>query len=199
LQLTHDVELKDTAMKKLLLLVLAVFTCHHTFAQLEKTSDYPTGYVTGFYSTIAPFKDIDGVLYSVYKYDPSGRVIDDYWTLVKYPASRTAETFTVDPRCQRIAKGAFEGARFLKTIIIPNSVSYIGEDAFNGCSSLENIYYGTGHSGVNETESDAGPGDGGDVREVARYNLQGIRCAPSDKGVQIVVYSDSSTKTVIVE
>ena len=38
-----------------------------------------------------------------------------------------------------------------------------------------------------------------DVKEVARYNLQGIPVQPHEKGVQIVVYSNYTTRTVIVE
>lgn len=167
-------------------------------AQLETTkTDYPTGYVTGFYSVRSPFQDIDGVLYSIYKYGGNDHVVDDCWTLVKYPASRTADTYTVDSRCQRIAKGAFEGARFLKTIIIPASVSYIGENAFDGCTSLENIFYGNAANAVQEVSRH--DKDAGEVNEMARYNLQGIRCSPSEKGVQVVVFSDYTTKTVIVE
>ena len=39
----------------------------------------------------------------------------------------------------------------------------------------------------------------GEVVEVARYNLQGIPVRPQEKGVQIVVYSNYTTRTVIVE
>ncbi len=39
----------------------------------------------------------------------------------------------------------------------------------------------------------------GDAREVARYNLQGIPIDKDEKGVQIVVFSNYTTKTVIVE
>ena len=35
--------------------------------------------------------------------------------------------------------------------------------------------------------------------EVARYNLQGIPVKASEKGVQIIVYSNYTTKTVVVE
>lgn len=38
-----------------------------------------------------------------------------------------------------------------------------------------------------------------ELREVARYNLQGIPVSDSDKGIQIIVYSNYTTKTVIVE
>ena len=41
--------------------------------------------------------------------------------------------------------------------------------------------------------------DDADVHEVARYNLQGMPVDTTEKGIQIVVYSNYTTKTVIVE
>ena len=41
--------------------------------------------------------------------------------------------------------------------------------------------------------------DDEDVTEVARYNLQGIPVNENEKGVQIIVYSNYTTKTVIVQ
>lgn len=41
--------------------------------------------------------------------------------------------------------------------------------------------------------------DGTKVREVARYNLQGQTVGKDEKGVQIVVYSDYTTKTIVKE
>ena len=38
-----------------------------------------------------------------------------------------------------------------------------------------------------------------DIKEVARYNLQGIPVRPQEKGVQIVAYSNFTTRTVVVE
>lgn len=38
-----------------------------------------------------------------------------------------------------------------------------------------------------------------EVHEVARYNLQGMPISKEEKGIQIVVYSNYTTKTVIVE
>lgn len=38
-----------------------------------------------------------------------------------------------------------------------------------------------------------------EVVEVARYNLQGMPIGKNEKGVQIVVYSNYTTKTIIVE
>lgn len=41
--------------------------------------------------------------------------------------------------------------------------------------------------------------DDAEVSEVARYNLQGIPVTEADKGVQIIVFSNYTTKTVVVE
>ena len=41
--------------------------------------------------------------------------------------------------------------------------------------------------------------DEGEPYEVARYNLQGIPVKANEKGVQIIVFSNYTTKTVIVE
>ena len=38
-----------------------------------------------------------------------------------------------------------------------------------------------------------------EVKEIARYNLQGLPVKESDKGLQIIVYSNYTTKTVFVE
>lgn len=41
--------------------------------------------------------------------------------------------------------------------------------------------------------------DNAKIHEVARYNLQGMPVKKEEKGIQIVVYSNYTTKTVIVE
>ena len=41
--------------------------------------------------------------------------------------------------------------------------------------------------------------DDQDAVEVARYNLQGLPVGKNEKGVQIIVYSNYTTKTIIVE
>lgn len=37
------------------------------------------------------------------------------------------------------------------------------------------------------------------IKEVARYNLQGLPVSSNEKGIQIIVYSNYTTKTLIVE
>ena len=41
--------------------------------------------------------------------------------------------------------------------------------------------------------------DDEEVTEVARYNLQGMPVQANEKGIQIIVYSNYTTKTIIVE
>ena len=50
-------------------------------------------------------------------------------------------------------------------------------------------------SAIQHTSAD----DDSEVYEVARYNLQGMPINKNEKGVQIVVYSNYTTKTIIVE
>ena len=156
--------------------------------EIEKIDKFVSGYINGTYMN--KYKTIDGVLYAV------GYEGTKDWILVRYPAGSRNTTYTVHPNCRRIARGAFEGAAYLREIYIPETVSFIGEDAFAGCTSLQGIYYDeVGNAAVrNVTFS-----DNDKAEEVARYNLSGRPCPPTEKGVQIIVYSDYTTRTVIVD
>ena len=101
------------------------------------------------------------------------------------------------PNCRRIARGAFEGAAYLREIYLPDTVSFIGEDAFAGCASLQGIYFDESSSSA-VRGIDASSTRSEEAEEVARYNLSGHPCSPNDKGVQIIVYSDFTTRTIIV-
>ena len=178
-------------MKKIITLLLALTMSLAIHAQeIEKIDKFASGYINGTYMN--KYKTIDGVLYAV------GYEETKDWILVRYPAGSRATTYNVHPNCRRIARGAFEGAAYLREIYLPKTVSFIGEDAFAGCTSLQGIYY-------NESSSSAVRGIDADnthseeAEEVARYNLAGRPCSPNDKGVQIIVYSDFSTKSIIVD
>ena len=159
--------------------------------EIETIDKFTSGYINGTYMN--KYKTIDGVLYAV------GYEGTMDWILVRYPAGSRNTVYYVHPNCRRIAKGAFEGASYLQEIYLPETVSFIGENAFSGCISLQGIYYeGNNVSAVRDITANA-KGHNGEVEEVARYNLSGRLCTANDKGVQIVVYSDFSTKTVIVE
>ena len=178
-------------MKNVVLLLVALFEMSITGSaqEIEKTDKFTTGYVNGTY--VSKYKTIDGVLYAV------GYEGTKDWILVRYPAGSRNTIYTVHPNCRRIARGAFEGAAYLQELYLPETVSFIGEDAFAGCTSLQGIYYDeTTPSAVRAIESDHFDAD---MVEVARYNLSGRPCHPHEKGIQIVVYSNYTTKTVIVE
>ncbi len=178
-------------MKKLftMLLVLVMSTTVNA-QEIEKVDKFTSGYINGTYMN--KYKTIDGVLYAV------GYEGTKDWILVRYPAGSRNTTYNVHPNCRRIARGAFEGAAYLREIYLPETVSFIGEDAFAGCISLQGIYYGESTpSAVRGIESEGISND--DSEEVARYNLSGRPCSPNEKGVQIIVYSNFTTKTVILE
>jgi hypothetical protein len=154
--------------------------------EIEKLDKFTSGYINGTY--VNKFKTIDGVLYAV------GYEGTKDWILVRYPAGCRNTTYTVHQNCRRIARGAFEGAAYLREIYLPETVSFIGEDAFAGCTSLQGIYYGENTpSAVRNVNDD----NGIDADEVARYDLSGRPCSPNDKGIQIIVYSDFTAKTII--
>ena len=172
--------------KVLFLLLVLILSTSAQSQEIEKLEKFTSGYINGTYMN--KYKTIDGVLYAV------GYEGTKDWILVRYPAGCRQPTYNVHPNCRRIARGAFEGAAYLQEIYLPETVSFIGEDAFAGCTSLQGIYFGestpsTGRS--IETIQD------NDAVEVARYNLSGRPCSPNEKGLQIVVYSDFTTKTVI--
>jgi len=174
-------------MKQTFILLLALTMSTSIYAQeIEKVDKFTSGYINGTY--VNKYKTIDGVLYAV------GYEGTKDWILVRYPAGSRNTTYTVHQNCRRIARGAFEGAAYLHELYLSETVSFIGEDAFAGCTSLQGIYFGeSSPSAVRGVE-----GSSNDTsEEVARYNLSGRPCSPSDKGVQIIVYSDFTTKTVI--
>ena len=68
-----------------------------------------------------------------------------------------------------------------------------------GGTSMRNVNYllsktSNSYSGVRSVQV-----DDEEITEVARYNLQGIPVSESERGVQIIVYSNYTTKTIIVE
>ena len=178
-------------MKYIISLLSALIMSVNIQAQeIEKVDKFTSGYINGTYMN--KYKTIDGVLYAV------GYEGTKDWILVRYPAGSRNTTYNVHPNCRRIARGAFEGAAYLREIYLPETVSFIGEDAFAGCTSLQGIYYGESTpSAVRGIESEGISND--DAEEVARYNLSGRPCSPNEKGVQIIVYSNFTTKTVILD
>ncbi len=96
----------------------------------------------GFYATVngnktsdAEFEKVmikDGVLYSV---ESVG------YMLLYYPAAKDATTFTVADGTYRIEYCAALGNKFLETLILPESVRYIGNHAFYRCENLKKVVF----------------------------------------------------------
>lgn len=63
-------------------------------------------------------------------------------TLVSYKGSD--EIVAVPYNCTAIADGAFQGNAAIKTVYIEKELKKIGENAFNGCTSLTDVYPGNG-------------------------------------------------------
>jgi len=57
-------------------------------------------------------------------------------TIIRYPAGRNQETYLIPPSVTSIEDGAFSGCDHLTSVIIPSSVTFIGEHAFTVCSLI---------------------------------------------------------------
>lgn len=91
------------------------------------------------------FRDTDGVLY---------KALQGGYSLIDYPASLTLETYKVLDGTVRIERGAFENSA-LEKVILPKTLSHIGDDAFLACPSLERVIYLGNSRPVLETAKDA--------------------------------------------
>ena len=74
------------------------------------------------------YKSVDGVLFT-----------KDGKSLIKYPAKKSGETYTVPDGVVTIRRDAFEYCMNLKNITMPNGVKSIRYGAFRSCRNLENI------------------------------------------------------------
>ena len=98
-------------MRKVLFLLVALMMSAAVKAQeIEKVDKFTSGYINGTYMN--KYKTIDGVLYAV------GYEGTKDWILVRYPAGSRNTTYNVHPNCRRIARGAFEGAAYLRVRFI---------------------------------------------------------------------------------
>lgn len=75
------------------------------------------------------YKSVDGVLLSA-----------DGKTLVKYPAAKTSEDYTVPDGVIKIDAYAFANSDKLKHVYLPESVEIIDEYAFYECRELESVH-----------------------------------------------------------
>ena len=179
-------------MKRYFFLALtAVMALSAQAQRLETLTEYPTGYLeTAYYSSGNTIASIDGVLYLMYSNVPC--------VLLRYPAGNTREEYEIPATVRRIAKNAFQGTKYLKTLKIHEIVTLgnyiqleIGDDAFND-SSIEEFVVLTGKPNyvAPTTVTPQSP------NEVARYDVSG-RPTTSESGIQIVKYDDGSGKKTL--
>lgn len=72
--------------------------------------------------------DIDGVLFS-----------KDKTKLFRYPIGKTDEQYTMPSDTIHIGSAAFEGCRFLKTVVLPDKMDFINAHSFYQCTSLAEV------------------------------------------------------------
>lgn len=169
-------------MKKLLLIIGMTLWACCGYAQdvIERTDNYPTGYIKGAYPYY--FGTIDGVLYVFVGSYPT--------VLVKYPSQDSRESFTIPNTVSRISKGAFKGCRNLKEIIIPGSVFYIGDDAFDDTEIERFVASGNDISAYSQPVETMNPVSGVD----GYYDLSGKATDSPPSGIGIKVEQGKGTK-----
>ncbi len=146
--------------------------------------EYPTGYLYAS-ARLSKYATIDGVLYICYSNgEPS--------TLVRYPAADTRESYTIPASVSCIARGAFQGCRHLRELVLPASLVYIGDNAFDD-SSVERFEY------TDDQATQAPAVSSPQSREVARYDLSGRRLPAPLPGVNIVEMSDHTSRKQLVK
>lgn len=167
-------------MKKifLILLLLSLFSISKAQENIEKGDQFPTGYIKA--TNPYHFATLDGVLYVYLGGQP--------FILVKYPPNDIRESFTIPTTVSRIAQGAFKGAKNLKELIIPQSVAYIGDNAFDD-SGIEEFTISVSTSMYSMAEE----GDEG----VVYYDISGRVLDNPVQGVNIVSEKGVTKKVLI--
>lgn len=171
-------------MKKFFLYLAMFLCCAIGYAQdnIEKTDSYPTGYIKAAYPYY--YDTIDGVLYVFSGSSPH--------ILVRFPVDDSRQTYTIPKYVTRIARGAFRGCKNLKELIIPTTVMYIGEDAFDD-SGITSFTVSDKQSGAVSPSPDASKGTEG----IQYFDLSGKALANPTPGVNILVNNGSATKVLV--
>lgn len=139
-------------MRRILLLALTAIISSTAMAQLNYSDAVDVN--QPYYYRL---ESIDGVLYGIsthdyYRSSTSSSTNSTYvYTLVRYPANRPGDTFTLDVNVRGIASGAFRGCKYLKKLILKNDCIRIANDAFDdsGIESFVVVGADTQTSGTN--------------------------------------------------
>lgn len=178
-------------MKRILLFFLLLAASVGAFAQSENDIT-DKGYISRNGSGFSNhYESIEGVLYLIYQYYDN--TDSSPYILVKFPQDKNVSTYTVPDKTCIIAKGAFQGNKYLQTIRIPSTVYYIGDNAFDDCVNLKSIEIYKSSSSVRAVEEDRDS----EKLEIGRYNINGVKVEETEDGVQIILYSDGTADKVL--
>ena len=114
-------------------------------------------------------------------------------SLVRYPAEAERQTFTIPSTVGRISRGAFQGCKNLKELEIPQSVYYIGDNAFENASISRFIVTGADDAASNISAAKA------TTSEMAIYDTAGRKIEKPKPGINIQQMADKSTRKILVE
>ncbi len=178
---------KPDIMKKFLLLtVMLIATVSVSAQSLETKSEFTTGYMKIEPQMGEHLESIDGVLFMTNGYNS---------TLLRFPPNSSVTEYAIPESVNRIASGAFRGCKNLKKLVFPSSWNSnriaitIATNAFDD-SGIESFEVGTTSSVSQKSASTA-------KLSAKHYNIAGQQLNDSAKGINIMKYSDGTTKKYI--
>lgn len=200
--------LKSSAsvLNRCLLTVVCILFSTSLFAQ-EPEYGESTGYIDAKYGIkefLVPYtykstssgNTISGTLRAYYALDSSGKPTTLLFSNIDNDTYNNYSNFCyrILYGTTRIAKGAFKNFSEFYTIYIPSTLRYFPDDLFTN----HNIRFIVDDSETMVTNvSDVKDNNPQEAKEVARYNVQGIKTNKKEKGPQIIQYDDGSAKKVI--
>ncbi len=135
---------------------------------------------------------------TAYSSDEHGALFDKNKTnLIQYPCGNGKTSYKIPDGVTSIGTFAFAGGFDLESVIIPESVEHIKVNAFYGCTSIEDVYYGSSKSDWEQIVI----GGGNEIFDSARvhYNSTGpVGGGSSETPDNTPDYDSSVTDTFLV-